>query len=152
MVEFENDIVIQKPIGEVFAFLADPQNLPRWNYYVLEVKLVSGERASSGAIYHQVRKTDEEDLRLETVEPVHRVVIKTVPPSPISLEMVFFLEEEGSATRIRDLWYIDTGRPFILELLGRGVIKAAVAQNLGKLKMLLETGSVTLQDSRIATI
>ena len=38
MMEFENTIVIKKPIKEVFAFISNFENIPKWNYYVLEVK------------------------------------------------------------------------------------------------------------------
>ncbi|MGW1177360.1 SRPBCC family protein [Kitasatospora sp. NPDC002543] len=29
---FENTLTIHAPVGEVFAYLARPENLPRWNY------------------------------------------------------------------------------------------------------------------------
>jgi uncharacterized membrane protein len=32
MLQFENTIDIQKPVDEVFAFVADFENVPRWNY------------------------------------------------------------------------------------------------------------------------
>jgi len=27
--------VIERRVSEVFAFISDPENLPRWNYYVI---------------------------------------------------------------------------------------------------------------------
>ena len=41
MLEFENTIRIDRPVGEVFAFLSDFENIPKWNYYVLEVQHAS---------------------------------------------------------------------------------------------------------------
>ncbi len=41
MLEFENTIRIDRPIAEVFAFLSDLENIPKWNYYVLEVTKLS---------------------------------------------------------------------------------------------------------------
>jgi uncharacterized membrane protein len=38
MLEFENTVYTDRPIGEVFAFLSDFENIPKWNYYVLEVR------------------------------------------------------------------------------------------------------------------
>jgi hypothetical protein len=43
---------------------------------------------------------------------------------------------------------LDTARPVILERLARGRVKSAVAENLAKLKELLEEGRVVLQDGR----
>ena len=41
MIEFETMIRINRPIAEVFAFLSDFENIPKWNYYVLEVRKLS---------------------------------------------------------------------------------------------------------------
>ena len=34
MQTFENTVTIQRPAGEVFAFLADFENIPKWNYAI----------------------------------------------------------------------------------------------------------------------
>src|SRR5215207_9550273 len=119
MLEFENTVYIDRPIGEVFAFLSDFENIPKWNYYVLEVRQRSESPIGVGTTYHQVRKTDEQDFRITEFEPNHTVAMKTLPQSSPSLEMRFTLYEEGNTTRIRDEWKLDTGRPAILERLAR---------------------------------
>ena len=60
MLEFENTVYIDRPIGEVFSFLSDFENIPKWNYYVLEVRQRSESPIGIGTTYHQVRKTDEQ--------------------------------------------------------------------------------------------
>jgi hypothetical protein len=47
-----------------------------------------------------------------------------------------------------DEWKLATGKPAFVEKLTAGRIKSAVAENLAKLKELLETGQVVLQDGR----
>ena len=32
MLEFENTVYIDRPVDEVFAFLSDFENIPKWNY------------------------------------------------------------------------------------------------------------------------
>ena len=59
MLEFENTIRVDRPIVEVFAFLSDLENIPKWNYYVVEVRKLSDGPIGIGTRYHQVRKTDE---------------------------------------------------------------------------------------------
>src|SRR5829696_9158804 len=151
MLEFENTIYIDRPVDEVFAFLSDFENIPKWNYYVLEVRQLSESPIGVGTTYHQVRKTDEQDFRIIEFEPDHTVAVKTLPRSSPSFERRFILYEEGDTTRIRDEWKLNTGRPVLLERLAGGRVKFAVAENLAKLKELLEEGWVILQDHRQIT-
>ena len=146
MLEFENSIRINRPVEEVFAFLSDFQNIPKWNYYVLEVEQLSEGPIGIGFAYHQVRKSDQQDFRIIEFEPDHTVAMKTLPQSSPSFERRFTLYEEGDTTRIRDQWKLDTGRPALLERLARGRVKSAVAENLAMLKELLEEGQVILQE------
>jgi uncharacterized membrane protein len=152
VLEFENTIAIYRPIDEVFAFLSDFENIPKWNYYVLEVRQLSESPIGIGTTYHQVRKTDQQDFRIIEFEPNHRVAVKTLPQSSPSFERRFTLYEEGHTTHIRDQWKLDTGRPALLERLARGRVKSAVAENLAKLKELLEEGRVILHDGRQVTL
>jgi carbon monoxide dehydrogenase subunit G len=152
MLEFENTIRIGRRIDEVFAFLSDFENIPKWNYYVLEVRQLSESPRGTGTTYHQVRKTDQQDFRIIEFEPDHTVTVKTLPQSSPSFERRFTLYEEGDTTRVRDEWKLDTGRPAVLERLARGRIKSAVAENLAKLKELLEEGRVVLQDGSQVTV
>jgi uncharacterized membrane protein len=152
MLEFENTIYIDRPVDEVFAFLSDFENIPKWNYYVLEVRQLSESPIGVGTTYHQVRKTDEQDFRIIEFAPDHMVAVKTLPQSSPGLEMRFTLYEEGNTTRLRDEWKLDTGRPAILERLALRRVKSAVAENLAKLKKLLEEGRVVLQDGTQVTV
>jgi uncharacterized membrane protein len=152
MLEFENTIYIDRPVDEVFAYLSDFENIPKWNYYVLEVRQRSESPIGVGTTYHQVRKTDEQDFRITEFEPNHMVAVKTLSQSSPDFERRFTLYEEGNTTRIRDEWKLDTGRPAILERLAGGGVKSAVAENLAKLKELLEEGRVVLQDGRQVTV
>jgi uncharacterized membrane protein len=152
VLEFENTILIDRPLDEAFAFLSDFENIPKWNYYVLEVRQLSEHPIGIGSTYHQVRKSDQQDFRIIEFEPDHTVAVKTLPQSSASFERKFTLYEEGDTTHIRDEWKLDTGRPAVLERLARGRVKSSVAENLAKLKELLEEGRVILQDGRQVTL
>ena len=41
MATLENTVMIRRPIEEVFGFLADFENIPRWNYAIVETHKVS---------------------------------------------------------------------------------------------------------------
>ena len=152
MLEFENTVAIARPTDEIFAFLSDFENIPKWNYYVLEVRQLSEHPIGIGTTYHQVRKTDQQDFRIIEFEPDHTVAVKTLPQSSPSFERRFTLYEEGDSTRLRDQWKLETGRPALLERLARARVKSAVSENLSKLKELLDEGRVVLQDGRQVTL
>jgi uncharacterized membrane protein len=152
VLEFENTIPIDRPIDEVFAFLSDFENIPKWNYYVLEVRQLSESPIGIGTTYHQVRKSDQQDFRIIEFEANNTVAVKTLPQSSPSFERRFTLYEEGDTTHIRDQWKLDTGRPALLERLARGRVKSAVSENLSKLKELLQERRVVLQDGRQVTL
>jgi uncharacterized protein YndB with AHSA1/START domain len=52
---FENTVTIRRPIEDVFAFLADFENIPKWNYAIVETHKVSEGVVGVGTIYQQVR-------------------------------------------------------------------------------------------------
>jgi len=148
VLEFENTIRIDRPADEVFAFLSDFENIPKWNYYILEVRQFSESPVGVGTTYHQIRKSEEQDYQVTEFEANRAIAVKTLPQSSPGFERKFTLYEEGDTTRIRDEWKLDTGRPALLEKLAGGRVKSAVAENLAKLKELLEQGRVVLQDGR----
>src|SRR5690349_11855004 len=51
VISSENTVVINRPRSEVFAFVADHENDPKWRRGVLDIKRASGDGV--GAIYRQ---------------------------------------------------------------------------------------------------
>ena len=152
MIEFENAIEIDRPIALVFDFLADLENLPKWNYFVTRVTKTDSGPAGVGSTYHQVRRSDRQDLLIVEFEAHRLLTVETIPPSKPDLLRRMIFEDMGDKTRVIDHWKLDTGHPAILQMVGKGRVKSAVRENLTKLKELLETGKVTLQDGRQATL
>jgi uncharacterized protein YndB with AHSA1/START domain len=52
---FQNTVTIARPVGEVFAFLADLRNIPRWNYATARTVPTSRGPGRAGATYRQTR-------------------------------------------------------------------------------------------------
>jgi hypothetical protein len=52
---FENTVLISRPIEDVFAFLSDFENVPKWNDAIVETRKVSEGAVGVGTIYQQVR-------------------------------------------------------------------------------------------------
>lgn len=152
MIEFQNMILIQRPIEDVFAFVAEFENIPKWNYYVTDVRQTSAGPVDVGTHYHQVRKSDEQDYTITEFDAPRSVVVRTTPGSTPRFERRMVFEPVKEGTRIIDDWELDTGRGWLVERLGVGRVRGAVAENLGKLKELLETGQTRLQDGRVVRI
>jgi uncharacterized membrane protein len=152
VIEFESTIRIDRPLAEVFSFVADQTNNPKWNYFVIEVEKTSDAPLEVGTTFHQTRKADAQDLRVVALDPNRLVGIETVPPSRPELHRRLEFRDDKGSTVLTDKWRLDTGRPQLVERLGAGRVRSAVRENLGKLKELLESGAVTLQDGRTATV
>ncbi len=52
---FTNTITIDRPPAEVFAFLAQFENVPRWNYAISETRKISRGPVGVGSRYVQAR-------------------------------------------------------------------------------------------------
>jgi uncharacterized membrane protein len=145
---FQNVIEIEASIDDVFDFVSDMRNIPKWNYFVTKVTQENGEGPERGARYHQTRKTDSQRYEMIHFEPGTSLTIKTIPGASPRFERHLRFEAVPSGTRLSDEMSLPTGYPGILERLAVGRIRRAVAENLGKLKELLEHGQTRLQDGR----
>jgi uncharacterized protein YciI len=137
MIQFETVIDIDRPIEEVFNFLADFENMPhRWNYYVSSVVNLTPGPIKAGTKFHQVRRSDEQDYLITKLEHGRVVEVTTVGLSP-TLVMRFELTPSLRGTRLMDTWILGTKLPKPFELLAARRIRHAAEENLGKLKELL---------------
>ncbi|MGA9533146.1 MAG: SRPBCC family protein [Anaerolineales bacterium] len=152
MFEFNNSVKIERPVSEVFAVATDLTKLPKWNYFVQSVIPTGGTPGQAGATYHQVRKSDEQDLIVIEVDENRSFVVETIPPSKPELRRSMKFKVEGEITVVEDQWQLELGVPKLLEPLAGAKVKGAVADNLRKLKSLIETGAATLQDGRTTTL
>ncbi len=149
MLEFNNKVDVRRPIAEVFQFLSNFENMPKWNYFIVNVKKISDGPVGTNTAFQQTRKTDNQEYRIIEYEPNHRVTVETSPPYA-KLTMRFTLEpsDNSNSTIVIDEWKFDTGKPALFERIAGRKVKFAVAENLEKLKELLETGKTILQDGR----
>jgi uncharacterized protein YndB with AHSA1/START domain len=143
---FVHPQVIDRPLAEVFAFVSDPENLPRWNYYVIGCTKLEAGPTRVGSTYRLVRKSDSRVFGVTEFERDRRLVIRFRAPTP-PLEIRFTLESTGTGTRLTNEWELKGIAGFVAGF-ARGPIRRAVGENLDKLRELLETGRTQLQDGR----
>ena len=147
--KFQNVIEIKAPVTEVFKFVADMRNTPKWNYYVMRVIQENGNGPDLGARYHQTRKTDNQRYEITNYEQGKSLMIQNLPGSSPMFNRHLRFESISDSTRLIDQMSLHTRYPDLLESLAVGNIRKAVAENLSKLKELLENGETQLQDGRV---
>ncbi len=100
MIKIENSIVINKPVEEVFEFLANAENNPQWQSGTLDVRKTSEGPLGVGTTYTSVSrllgKQLESTVEYTAYEPNTRVAIKAVSgPIPFQAETTFEATAEG---------------------------------------------------------
>lgn len=139
---FENDVTIDRPVEDVFAFLANFENIPRWNYAIVETREVSHGPVGVGAVYRQVRSVpsrSEETFEVTEFEPNQRLAIRG-DFGPLEGRMTYELEPTGSGTRLTNSAQLEArGLGKLAAPLASGRIAEAVSENLTTLKRLLES-------------
>jgi uncharacterized protein YndB with AHSA1/START domain len=138
---FENVVMISRPIEDVFRFLSDFENIPKWNYAIVETRKVSEGVAGVGTIYQQVRSVpsrSEESFEVTAFDaPRHLEIRGQLGPFPSRLS--YALETTPQGTRVTNSVELELRGPS--RLLGRVAVprvRDAVGANLRKLKQLLD--------------
>jgi uncharacterized membrane protein len=98
-----NEIVIDRPCDDVFAFLADPQNDPQWRSGVLDLTRVSGDGV--GARYVQGVKGPggrriAADIEITELTPSQTIAFHTVA-GPVRPRGRYVLAAADGGTHVR---------------------------------------------------
>jgi hypothetical protein len=100
MATSENTVLMGRPIEEVFAFLSDFENVPRWNYAIVETRKVSQGPVGVGTIYQQVRSVPsrgEERFAVTAYDPPRQLELRgQLGPFPSRLSDALDAVPEGT--------------------------------------------------------
>lgn len=148
MISFQNEITIDRRPGEVFDYLADFTHIPQWNYWVRSVRQTTPDPIGIGTTYHQIRRDDQQRYNITEHTPPNRLTVQTLHGDHPAFRRTMSLEADGNATLLVDDWELDSGHPAVLQRLLAGKAREGVADNLARLRELLERGHTQLQDGR----
>ena len=142
MQAFENTVTIQRSAEEVFAFLADFENIPKWNYAIDETHKISAGPVGVRSRYRQTRSVPSrsvEGFEVTVFEPARRLAMHG-QIGPFRATISYELEATAGETRLVNKVELDAPQSMLrlAAPLASPRIKAAVAQNLGKLRLILE--------------
>jgi carbon monoxide dehydrogenase subunit G len=139
------EVEIARPIDEVFAFVSDARNRPRWDEGVESEELTSPEPIGVGSTVRTTMRSRggkrQIDWRItEHDPPSHQRIESTSGPFPTTL--IYRLEPRGEATAVS---FSVTGDPsgvmkLLQPLVGR-MVQANLDSGFPRLKRLMETGS-----------
>jgi carbon monoxide dehydrogenase subunit G len=137
------DVLIARPIDEVFEFIADARNRPQWDDSVESEELTSPEPIGLGTTVRTRLKPSfgrRAEYTWEIVEhapPTRQTIDSTSGPFPTTLE--YRLSDQGGGTRVE---FSVTGRPGgvmrLLQPLIARTIQRNLDRNFPRLKQLLE--------------
>ena len=143
MASFENSVTIRRPVENVFAFLADFENVPKWNSAIVETTKASPGPVGVGTTYRQTRSTpsrSDEAFEVTVFEPASRLEVQG-GLGPFTARVNYLLQPIGSGTRLTNTVDLESsGLLTLVAPLATSRVKHAVAANLDTLKQLLEAG------------
>jgi len=142
----QRSITINRPISEVFAYVADGENGPKWRSGKIEVKHASGEGV--GAIYKQTvpgprGRRVQADYEITAFQAPKRLDFKAIA-GPVRPTGSYVLSTPGEG-KTKLTFSLDAKVVLVKQLLmmGRQVQKSMDAEmaSLDKLKKVLEAGA-----------
>jgi carbon monoxide dehydrogenase subunit G len=140
----QNSVTINRPVGDVFAFLADGENEKQWRPGVKEIHREGGA-PGVGSIYRQkvsgpMGKTIDADVEITEFEPGRRIAFHAIA-GPVRPRGSYVLESAGDgATRVTfSLEAEVTGAMKLMKGKVQKTMNGEVA-HLDDLKRVLETG------------
>jgi uncharacterized protein YndB with AHSA1/START domain len=141
VIGFETEVGIDRPVEEVFAYVSDPLNLPRWNSAVEAVgKTSAGEGGASTYSMDRKLPTGRTVNELEVVasEPPRTFAIRTTAgPTPFLYRYQFSAENGETVMKLEAEVELPGAAAFLPQL-ARRLVKRGVDDNLAALKKILE--------------
>ncbi|HKU31312.1 SRPBCC family protein [Arthrobacter sp. NyZ413] len=142
MAHAENEVTINRPARDVYAFLADGLNNKLWRPGVQEVALASGEAGTKGAVYSQTMtgpggRSIAGDYEITVAEP-EKLIEFHVIAGPARPTGTFTLNENDGTTTLR--FALDLQPKGLMKLMGSMIAKTMESEvgQLGTLKSVLE--------------
>ena len=104
MAHAEESITINRPVDELFNFVLDGMNNPRWRPAVIDIQQVPGKPAGTGAVYKQGLKGPggrriDGDYEIVELRPNELIAFQVIT-GPARPTGTYRFEPIGGATRV----------------------------------------------------
>ena len=143
MERIEHIIEIDRPVEEVFRFIANPGNEPSWSTGLSEERKDYGAAIGVGATGHRVKeflgRKMENDWEITEFRTNERIAMRSTS-GQTSFNSVYSFESSAAGTKLTFVGNVATGGLFkIPEPIVSRMAKRQMASNLSSLKNLLES-------------
>jgi uncharacterized membrane protein len=143
MIKVEASTVINRPVQDVFAFVANFENHPKWETNFQEVKLLTSTPSGVGTTYQCKLKLPGQSAtsRFEITEYDlnKKIAFEGEPAGPATPKGSFLFEPVAGGTRLTLLPRPEFRGFFrLLEPMMAGYVRKQNAEHLGNLKRLIE--------------
>lgn len=150
MINVEDSIIINRPIEEVFEFVADQTNAPRWQQGLLEVRRTTDGNIGVGTKHIAVRKFLGRRLELtnEYVQYIPHRQITFIGDGASHFVVSYLTEATADGTKVTCQMEMEQSGLFgLAEPLIAVSLKRDFATNFRDLKALLESHTVGIPPS-----
>jgi uncharacterized membrane protein len=142
VIAFETDVRIGRRIEEVFAYVSDPLNFPRWNSAVQAVRTTSAGQSGVASTYSMERELPSgravNELEVVASERPREFAIRTTAgPTPFLYRYQLSAENGETVVKLDAQVELPGAAAFVPQLAGR-LVKKGVNDNLATLKQILE--------------
>jgi uncharacterized protein YndB with AHSA1/START domain len=143
MIDVTVDTSVERPVDEVFAFVADMENEPRWHTDIVEAQRLTEGRVGEGTNYRvqfrpQPMSPPEGTIEIVEFEPNRRIVSRS-DMGNMKPELTHVFEEANGGTRVTRRIQIETsGLMTLMNPLMKVMVRRRNAEFLENLKRLLE--------------
>ena len=138
---FETAVRIERPVEDVFDYVSDPLDFPRWNSAVQSVRETApGEGAGATYLMERELPGGRAENELEVIDsdrPTSFAIRTTSGPTPFTYRYRFSADDDGTLMELSAEVEL-SGLASALGPLGSRVVKRGVDSNFADLKRILE--------------
>lgn len=142
MINLDLGTLIDKPIKDVFAFAANPNNMPKWNSAVISLEQITPGAVGVGTKFKSVGemmgRRIEGEMQVTAYEPDTKCGYQ-VNAGPMQVNLALTFKTVGTGTKIS---LNAQGNPAgffkLAEPVMAGRVKSLMEENLARLKSVLE--------------
>ncbi len=144
MINLDLGTLIDKPIKDVFAFAANPNNMTKWNSAVVSLEQITPGKVGVGTKFKSVGemmgRRIEGEMQVTAYEPVTKCGYQ-VNAGPMQVNLTLTFKTVGTGTKISLNAQGNPAGVFKLaEPMMAGRVKSMMEENLARLKSVLEKG------------
>ena len=145
MINLDLGTLIDKPVKDVFAFVANPNNMSKWNSAVVSLEQITPGAVAVGTKFKSVGelmgRRVEGEMQVTAYEPDTKCGFQ-VNAGPMQVNLTLTFKTVGTGTKIG---LNAQGNPAgffkLAESLMVGRVKSLMEENLARLKSVLERGA-----------